>query len=190
MTSRRTIPPFRLTTAECAAPKMGNGLIARGTRDAPLTGGEVHAMRGLRHHSVSATALAALAALFAVVAVPMCGGAPKQPMMSSTANTSGEGTVQAQASANGNTQLDVRVKHLSIPSKVAADASVYVVWIQPKNAKIQNVGALQIDENLVGALSTTTPHRAFTVTITPEPSSRMAEPTHAAVFSSEVTRTE
>lgn len=109
-------------------------------------------------------------------------------MRTSAENTSGEGTVQVTEGDNGNTQLEVRVKHLSSPSKVAADASVYVVWVQPRNGEIQNVGALRVDEDLVGILETTTPHRSFTVTITPEPSSRMAAPTHPAVFTSEVNR--
>ena len=39
-----------------------------------------------------------------------------------------------------------------------------------------------------GKLDTTTPHRAFTVTVTPEPSARMAAPTHKAVFMSDVNR--
>jgi hypothetical protein len=119
-----------------------------------------------------------------------CSTAPKQTMQSSTENTSGEGTVQAKAGPNGNTEVEVRVKHLSPPSKVAADAIVYVVWIQPRNAEIQNVGALQVDADLVGKLNTTTPHRAFTLSVTPEPGARMAAPTHGAVFTTEVNRTE
>ena len=115
-------------------------------------------------------------------------GAPKQTMLTSAENTSGEGTVQAKAADNGNTALEVRVKHLSSPSKVADDASVYVVWIKPRNGELQNVGALEVDADLVGKLDTTTPHKAFTVTVTPEPSARMAAPTHKAVFTSDVNR--
>jgi hypothetical protein len=117
-----------------------------------------------------------------------CASAPKQTMESSVANTSGEGTVEAKAGPNDNTQIEVRVKHLSPPARVASDASVYVVWIQPRNAEIQNVGALQVDVDLVGKLNTTTPHRTFTLTVTPEPSARMAAPTHGAVFTTEVNR--
>lgn len=117
-----------------------------------------------------------------------CASAPKQTMESSVANTSGEGTVEAKAGPNDNTQIEVRVKHLSPPARVASDASVYVVWIQPRNAEIQNVGALQVDADLVGKLNTTTPHRTFTLTVTPEPSARMAAPTHGAVFTAEVNR--
>lgn len=116
--------------------------------------------------------------------------APQQPMLSSSENTSGVGTVQVKAGDNGNTQVEVRVKHLSSPSKVAADATVYVVWIQPRNAEIQNVGALQVDDDLVGKLNTTSPHRVFTLSVTPEPGPRMATPTHTAVFTTEVNRTE
>lgn len=115
-------------------------------------------------------------------------GTPKQTMNTSPENTSGQGTVQATLGDNGNTNVEIRVKHLSPPAKVEADASVYVVWIRPHNAEIQNVGALQLDEDLIGKLNTTTPHRAFTLSITPEPSARMALPTHRAVFTSEVNR--
>lgn len=114
---------------------------------------------------------------------------PEQTMVSSKANTSGAGTVRAEIGPNGNTQLEVQVKHLSEPAKVAADASVYVVWIQPRNGQLQNVGAMRIDDELVASLETTTPHRAFTLIVTPEPSPRMAAPSHPAVFTAEVTST-
>lgn len=117
-----------------------------------------------------------------------CASAPKQAMESSVANTSGQGTVEAKAGPNDNTQIEVRVKHLSDPARVASDASVYVVWIQPRHAEIQNVGALKLDDDLVGRLNTTTPHRTFTLTVTPEPSARMAAPTHRPVFTSEINR--
>lgn len=110
----------------------------------------------------------------------------KQPMQASSENTSGEGTVEAKRGDNGNTDIEVLVKHLSSPSKVESDASVYVVWLQPLNAEIQNLGALEVDDNLVGTFNTTTPHSSFKLSITPEPSARMSAPSHAAVFSSEV----
>ena len=118
------------------------------------------------------------------------GSDAKQTMLTSADNPAGQGTVQARAGDNGNTDLDVRVKHLAPPGKAAADATVYVVWIKPRNAELQNVGALEIDDDLVGRLRTTTPHRSFTVTVTPEPSSRMGAPTHPAVFTAEVNRAE
>jgi len=151
-------------------------------------------MRSIRTVSRRPIPFVAVALVGTLAFTDACGlfgsGAPTQTMLTSAENTSGEGTVQAKAADNGNTQLDVRVKHLSSPSKVADDASVYVVWIKPRNGEIQNVGALEVDKDLVGKLDTTTPHRAFTLTVTPEPSARMAAPTHKAVFTSEVNRTD
>lgn len=118
------------------------------------------------------------------------GRSSEQPMTSSSPNQAGQGTVEATAGENGNTDLAVRVKHLAAPARLASDASVYVVWIKPRAAQIQNVGALEVDDDLVGALDTTTPHLAFTVTVTPEPSARMAAPTHSPVFTAEVDRGE
>lgn len=115
---------------------------------------------------------------------------PKQTMTTSPENKAGEGTVQAKAGSNGNTDLEVRVKHLAAPSKLAPDATVYVVWIKPRNAPIQNVGALEVDSDLTGKLDTTTPQRAFTLSVTPEANPRATAPTHQAVFTTEVNRTE
>lgn len=118
------------------------------------------------------------------------GGGAKQTMTTSAESPAGEGTVEATRADNDNTKLDIKVKHLAPPSKLADDASVYVVWIKPAKGEAQNVGALEVDKDLVGRLETTTPHKAFTLTVTPEPSARMAAPTHKAVFTSDVNRTE
>jgi hypothetical protein len=131
-----------------------------------------------------------LASAFLVaVATTGCGlfdSETKQPMNASAENTSGQGTIETHVDKNGNTQVELLVKHLSDPSKVAIGASTYVVWIRPYNATIQNVGALQVSDELVGKFNTTTPHRAFTLMVTPEPSARMSQPTHEAVFTAEV----
>jgi hypothetical protein len=113
-------------------------------------------------------------------------GESKQPLSASSKNTAGEGTVTAKVGKNGNTDVEVLVKHLAPPSKLAPDASTYVVWLQPRNAAIQNLGALQVDDDLVGTFDTTTPHRSFTLSITPEPSARMSEPSNDPVFTSDV----
>jgi hypothetical protein len=118
------------------------------------------------------------------------GSTGKQTMITSAGSPAAEGTVQATKADNDNTKIEVRVKHLAAPSKLADDASVYVVWIQPGKGDVQNVGALEVDKDLVGKLQTTTPHKAFTLTVTPEPSARMAAPTHKPVFSAEVNRTD
>ena len=109
-------------------------------------------------------------------------------MISGVGVPASQGTVKATAGDNGNTNIAIRVKHLAPPSKVAADATVYVVWIQPRNAAKQSVGALRVNDNLEGSLDTVTPHRRFLVMVTPEPSGQVAQPTHEPVFTSDVDR--
>jgi len=99
-----------------------------------------------------------------------------------------EGTVKATLGANGNTNLYIRVKHLAPAFKVRPGATVYIVWLQRPGEAIQNIGALTLTDNLEGSLNTETPYRRFTITITPEPSRQVEQPTHEPVFKSEVTR--
>jgi hypothetical protein len=119
-----------------------------------------------------------------------CGGSSQQALGPAPENTSGEGTVQAKADTNGNTMVQVQVKRLSAPARVSSDATVYVVWIKAPTGDIQNVGALNLDSDYTGTLNTTSPHKAFTLTVTPEPSAAMNAPTHKVVFSADVKRTD
>ena len=116
------------------------------------------------------------------------GGDSTQTMTAATSVPAGEGTATASDGDNGNTKLAVNVKHLAPASKIASDATVYVVWIQPRNAPIQSLGALTLDDDLEGSLEAVTPHRRFTVIVTPEPSAVVRQPTHEPVFTSEVDR--
>jgi hypothetical protein len=140
---------------------------------------------------VRTTAAAAAVAVLAGTTLG-CGmfgsGKSEQTMTSSSDSPAAQGTVRATAGDNGNTALRVRVKHLAPPSKMVSDATVYVVWIQPGDAAIQNVGAMTLDDDLEGRLDTVTPHSRFTVTVTPEPGARGSQPTNEPVFTSDVER--
>lgn len=97
-----------------------------------------------------------------------------------------EGTITTKRGENNNIAAYVRVKHLAPPSRLASVATTYVVWIQPPNAPVQNVGALMVDEDLEGELDFVTPHQIFTVTITPEAAATVSAPTNHSVFTSSV----
>jgi hypothetical protein len=127
-------------------------------------------------------------ALLVLASVSMACGSPTQPMQSGAGVPASEGTVRATDGDNGSTNVALRVKHLAPPAKVASDATVYVVWVRARNANRQNVGALKLNDDLEGSLDTTTPHRQFELSVTPEPSSRVAQPTHDPVFTSHVNR--
>ena len=107
-------------------------------------------------------------------------------MTPSASVPAGQGTVETAAGDDGNTDVIVRVSHLGQPTNVEADATVYVVWIQAHNAANQNVGALTVNDDLEGTLETITPHRRFTLRVTPEPNGRVSLPTHDPVFTAMV----
>ena len=127
----------------------------------------------------------ALAAVSALVSVHL-GCARPQAMVSASEVPASQGTVKATVGENGNTKVAIRVKHLAPPSKIASDATVYVVWLQPRNAPKQNIGALILNSNLEGSLDTVTPHTRFLITVTPEPGGKVAEPTHEPVFTADI----
>lgn len=112
--------------------------------------------------------------------------AKPEAMHSAPGVPASQGTVKATLGDNGNTNVALRVKHLAPPSKIAPEATVYVVWIQPLDGTKQNVGALTLNDDLEGSLDTLTPHKRFQISVTPEPSGLVAQPTHDPVFTYEV----
>jgi len=107
-------------------------------------------------------------------------------MVSAPGVPASQGTVEATIGDKGNTNISIRVKHLAPPSKMAPDATVYVVWLQPPDAEKQNIGALVLNENLEGSLDTVSAHTRFQISVTPEPSGSGSQPTHDPVFTAEV----
>jgi hypothetical protein len=112
----------------------------------------------------------------------------ERPLEGTAAGPASEGTALLADAPNGNTALRLKVKHLAPAKKVVEDAEVYVVWVQPEDGQPQNVGVLTVNDELEGMLNTVTPFKKFRVTVTPEKSGQVQEPTNEEVFSSDVQR--
>ncbi|HVR18497.1 MAG TPA: hypothetical protein VMS65_02335, partial [Polyangiaceae bacterium] len=80
-----------------------------------------------------------LTAMFLTAATGGC-SKNEQMMVASGETPAAEGKVTTDEGDNGNTAARVEVKHLAPPSRVAPDATTYVVWIHPLGQSIQNVG--------------------------------------------------
>jgi hypothetical protein len=130
---------------------------------------------------------------FVTLALPViffaCGGQTSELRPAAHAEAS-RATVNSKAGPNGNTTLTVEVEHLAPPDKVAQDASVYVVWARPHvgDQPMQNLGALQVDDDRKGKLETVTPLKSFDVIVTPESSSQVTKPAHDPVLTGKVER--
>ena len=88
-----------------------------------------------------------------------------------------EGTAAFAQAKNQNVAVEVRVKHLPKPERLSPPGITYVVWVRPdRDEPAQNVGALAVDKDLSGTLSTLTPLHNFELFITAESTSQTQEP--------------
>ncbi len=101
-----------------------------------------------------------------------------------------QGELDPSFEDNGNGEMTLTVQHLGAPNKLSSDATVYVVWVQPKadDAPIQNVGVLTIDDSLAGELTFKTSFQSFQVSVTPEAAATVTKPEGKAVLTGSVAK--
>lgn len=112
-------------------------------------------------------------------------------MSGSDLNPAAEGFVETDSTTNNNTRVDVEVKHLVAPGRIERGASTYILWARPTigdTTIAQNLGALKVDEDLNGRMSTVLPHQNFQLFITAEPTAMVTVPSGARILSGNLTR--
>lgn len=98
-----------------------------------------------------------------------------------------QGNLNTSIDPNGNTELNITVKHLAYPDRLSPGARAYVVWVQPEGQdSYQNIGTLKVNENLEGNYQTKVPYKNFNLLITPESSMRAQAPSGTAVMEKNV----
>jgi hypothetical protein len=140
--------------------------------------------RRMHTHALVGRALSPL--MFAGLLV-LGGCAKNERMMAASAEIpAAEGTVATERGDNDNTVVHIRVKHLAPPFRLDPEATTYVVWLKAAEAPIQSVGALKVDDDLVGRLDFVTPHRIFRLTVTPEAEATITAPSNRPVFTTSI----
>jgi hypothetical protein len=81
---------------------------------------------------------------------------------------SAQGTVVTSNDRNGNTEVEVKVKHLARPTALVPPHQAYLVWVQPRGAQPELLGALKVNDDLEGSLKATTTRKDFEVLVTAE----------------------
>ena len=99
---------------------------------------------------------------------------------------SASGKVQVATEKSGNHKLKVEVKHMAPAERVFEGSSVYVVWVKAASGEFQNVGALKVDKDLNGELTTQTPFSAFELIVTAEKSVDTTTPSDYKVMNARV----
>lgn len=138
------------------------------------------------NHRVIVTA--ALAGILSLSCSMLSGGTRELRLTGDPDVPGAEGTVKVSTTDNGNTKIDLVVKHLAQPEQVYTDATAYVVWVQNTrtSADAQSLGALKVDSDLNGSITAVTSLRSFDLYVTAEPSPSSTAPTGKALLRTNV----
>lgn len=103
-------------------------------------------------------------------------------------NPAAEGKVTSSADRNGNTEVNVEVKHMATPQSMTPAEQGYVVWVQPRGKEPEVLGTLRVNENLEGSLKATTPYKEFDIFVTAEQNVKPETPSSMVILKGTVER--
>lgn len=128
------------------------------------------------------------AVLALALACGACSGTQKTALTPTSKVPAAEGTVETKRTENQNTEVDLHVKYMAPPDKIAQDATVYVVWAQPlaPGAEPQNMGSFVVGKDRTGELKTVTPQEQFELLVTPEAKGTVDRPTNDPVLKAKI----
>jgi hypothetical protein len=106
---------------------------------------------------------------FCLVFSVLAHGATKFKLTGTTLTPAARGEVAVSIDKkNGNTKVKIKVQHLAPPGNLTPPMNGYVVWFKDRTGAVEAQGKLRIDNNLKASFDTTTPWKAFDVSITAE----------------------
>jgi hypothetical protein len=103
-------------------------------------------------------------------------------------NPAAEGKVITGTDRNGNTEIDVQVKHMATPESLTPAQQGYVVWVQPRGKPPEALGSLRVNNDLEGSLKATTPYKDFDIFVTAESLPKPKTPSGMVILKGTVER--
>lgn len=99
-----------------------------------------------------------------------------------------EGKVITDNDRNGNTSIEIHVKHLANPQAFTPPKQGYLVWVQPRGKDPELLGSLRVNDDLEGSLKATTPLKQFDILVTAEDSLHADAPSSSVILRGSVER--
>ena len=99
-----------------------------------------------------------------------------------------EGKIITDNDRNGNTGIEIHVKHMATPQSLTPARQTYLVWVQPRGKDQELLGALRVNSDLEGSLKAATTYKDFEVIITAEDSMKPDTPSTAVILKGTVER--
>jgi hypothetical protein len=125
-----------------------------------------------------------LVTFVAMIAIWPFGGGKDYNMTASSQVPAASGTVKVtQNKDNGNTQVDLKVRHLAKPGSLTPPASTYIVWIRTRGGDAVKQAAIGVDNDLNGELKLATVSKDFDLFITAEGGEFVTAPSGPQVLS-------
>jgi hypothetical protein len=99
-----------------------------------------------------------------------------------------QGKINTSKDRNGNTEVEVQVKHMATPQSLTPAKQGYMVWVQPRGKNAELLGALRVNSDLAGSLKSSTTYKDFDVLITAEDEAKPATPSSTVILKGTVER--
>ncbi|MGF1464506.1 MAG: hypothetical protein ACFCGT_00100 [Sandaracinaceae bacterium] len=122
-----------------------------------------------------------LAPLLVLAAIACGGGASYQ--VQGTSNAPGADAEVIVTPLDGrNFRVDIHADHLPPPGRMAAGATVYVVWVEPTRERPVRLGSLPLEGSRSASMYGTTVEATFEVLVTAETRVDVASPSEHIVL--------
>jgi hypothetical protein len=99
-----------------------------------------------------------------------------------------EGKIITDNDRNGNTGIEIHVKHMATPQSLTPARQTYLVWVQPRGKDPELLGVLRVNSDLEGSLRAGTTYKDFEVFITAEDSMKPDMPSSTVILKGTVER--
>ena len=111
----------------------------------------------------------------------------KDALSSSPRDPGAQGTLHVEVIEGETRLVTVELEHLAPPQRISERATMYVVWFRDAENRSTMASVLEYDEDdRVGSARATTPRTEFTVVVSAEQDTNVAEPSEVIIFSQDV----
>lgn len=98
-----------------------------------------------------------------------------------------QGVLKLKGTRNGNTQLNLSVRHLALPGRIVPGANVFVIWARglAYGTDAQNLGVLKVKNDLSARFQSVTAMQSFDFFLTCEESPTALTPSGPQLLSAQ-----
>lgn len=114
--------------------------------------------------------------------------AKEDRLVNTGAAPAAQGKINTSNDRNGNTEVEVQVKHMATPQSLTPPRQSYMVWVQPRGKDAELLGALRVNSDLGGSLKASTTYKDFDVLITAEDDAKPSTPSSTVILKGTVER--